>query len=145
MNSQRSSFLVAAIAAGFLAPGAAHADQCAYIKKAHATTAAGFVKPGMVLREYCEPCGERTPAESKPVTVTEVAVTRVGTPEEFWELTVNGRGLDLAYTYVPFEGRYVNLASLAKCPAEGVSTYLDVPVPVVPPAPAPAPAPAKTK
>ena len=141
MHVTPSSFLVAALTlGGTLAPSAALADQCAYIKKAQATAAARFVKPGMVIREYCEPCGQRTPSASTALTVKEVAATPVGGPENFWELSVNGRGLDLAYTYVPFKGRYVNLATLAKCPADFVSTYLDVPAPAATPAPKPAPA-----
>lgn len=141
--ARRNSIVLALALAGPFAATQARADQCAYTTKAQAEAAKTFVTAGMVLREYCEPCGDKDPAASKAVVVTDVAIRETGF-ENTWELVVNGTGYDLAYTFVPHKGRYVNLASLAKCDAHSVSTQLDLPVPP-PAAPAPKVTPAPNK
>lgn len=135
-----STFLMATMTLGgtFVA-SEAQADQCAYINESQATAALRFVKPGMVVRAYCEPCGEHVPAASRATTVTTAVVRPAGMQGEYAEVAINGEGIDLAYTFVPYEGDYVNLASLAECPAQGVSKKLDLPASTAPANPTPAP------
>lgn len=94
----------------------AMADQCAYITKAQAKQAVKMVVETTTLQTLCEPCGETV---AKKVTYKEVGVRDVNY-QGYWELQADGKGLDLAYTYV----NGLNLAQLVGCKATGVSLSL---------------------
>ncbi len=89
------------------------ADQCAYVTKAQAKAALKMVLETTTLQTLCEPCGETA---AKKVTYKDVGVRDVKY-QGYWELQVDGAGLDLAYTYV----NGLNLAQLVGCPATRVS------------------------
>jgi len=73
--------------------------------------------------EYCEPCGEQAPGV--PQTAKDVAV--VDTGDNYKEVLIGGKSIDLAYVFVKTSDlRYENLASIAGCPATGVSPSLAV-------------------
>jgi hypothetical protein len=114
---------IALVACG-LGAGAARADQCAWLDDAAvATRAARELERHRSMISFCEPCGELAPGA--PVEAAEVAVRPVDGGAV--EVTVDGRGIDLAYTYVKTsEHQYRNLASLAGCPASGVSPHLRI-------------------
>jgi hypothetical protein len=102
----------------------ARADQCAWIDRATAERAAELLHRGSKFVEWCEPCGEARPAQTEPQVVREVRVGQAEDPK-YWQLTLNAKPIDLAYVFVLTAGdTYVNLASLASCPAEGVSREL---------------------
>ena len=44
----------------------------------------------------------------------------------YWQIKVNGEGIDLAYMFVDAKiaNKFVNLAAIADCPAERVSPLL---------------------
>mgnify|MGYP006295433697 FL=1 len=44
----------------------------------------------------------------------------------FWEVTVNHQGIDLAYTYYYTNQRWRNLAIALKMPVQDVSEYLEL-------------------
>ncbi len=94
----------------------AMADQCAYITKAQAKAALKMVLETTTLQTLCEPCGESV---AKKTTYKEVGVRDVKY-QGYWELQADGKGLDLAYTYV----NGLNLAQLVGCPANGVSASI---------------------
>jgi hypothetical protein len=101
-----------------LAPALARADQCAFVSQQQANDALELVEPGATV--VCEPCGD-APAT---VRVESVSAAAAGV-EDFWEVSINAAGIDLAYTFVENgDGKYVNLSKMVDCPSEGVSCLL---------------------
>jgi len=99
----------------------AQADQCAYISQQQAGAALDHIKPGTEFLAYCEPCDEPTPARSAMQSVQELRAAPTGY-ENTWEISVNGKGIDLAYTFVKrADGSFLNLSKLAGCPSDDVS------------------------
>jgi hypothetical protein len=115
------------LATALMSAGArlAHADQCQWLddRQVAARAVAALERAGTLVM-LCEPCGEH--AASGPFAVAHVAANPVREPgvEGYVEVDVNERSIDLAYAYVEVDGRYVNLAKLAGCPATGVSATL---------------------
>ncbi|MDJ0842902.1 hypothetical protein [Crocosphaera sp.] len=101
----------------------AYGDQCSYVNKGQALKAATFLKLNQLIYLFCEPCGETVP---QPVTIQSISVGTVSY-EDFWQLSINDRGVDLAYTYIPSSlgQKPINLAALAGCPARDVSPFID--------------------
>ncbi|HEY1959174.1 MAG TPA: hypothetical protein VGH28_26350 [Polyangiaceae bacterium] len=99
---------VASVAMGltvFFVSGWVQADQAAWIAKKDADAGASLIVVGHELRDYCAPCGDKG---YTPRAVTNVAV---GQPNPgYWEVRVNGRGVDLAYEYVLQNGHWKNVA-----------------------------------
>ncbi len=93
------------------------ADQCAYISKSQAKKALGMALKGRVIESLCEPCGQTEP---EYIDVKSIGIRDVNY-DSFWELQVNGEGVDLAYTYI--DGQ--NLSKLSDCPSQGVSPNLN--------------------
>lgn len=101
--------------------GTAHADQCQVLDAAQAYKAASILAGAPHVIDFCEPCGDQVPGI--PEVAHRVEVVGTGTHE----LAINGRTVDLAYTYVQTSPRqYTNLAALAGCEATGVSPTLAV-------------------
>lgn len=99
----------------------AMADQCAYITKDQARDAAKLLKIGDTITEYCEPCGD---SARRTIEVTSIGYAPVGY-ENWYELQVNGKGVDLAYTFLRTSSVVdSNLSFLVGCPAQGVSIFL---------------------
>ncbi|WP_107669069.1 hypothetical protein [Cyanothece sp. BG0011] len=101
----------------------AYADQCSYIDQEQGLKAASFLKLNQLIYLFCEPCGETTP---QPVTIQSISVGTVGY-QDYWQVSINNQGVDLAYTYVPSSvgEKPINLAALAGCPAEDVSPFIN--------------------
>ncbi len=97
------------------------ADQCQYTTQQQAQRALEIVQAAKTARSsvisaFCEPCGDVQP---QVISVYSSMAAPVGM-DEYWGLFLNGSNVDLAYTYV----NGLNLAFLAGCPAEGVSTAI---------------------
>jgi hypothetical protein len=126
--------LPTAIACSLTIPTIAKADQCAYISKEQALRAIEHLEPGKQIYKFCELCGDKRP---QPVLINNVSLTNVP-GMKFWEIKVNGRGIDLAYTYVNYPGApldrggrkfvrpQVNLALISNCPADSFSPIISV-------------------
>lgn len=102
---------------------AAFADQCAYITKQQAIAAVSRLEKGQTIYKLCEPCGEKVP---QAVKINSVSAGTVGY-ENYWGVEVNEQNIDLAYTYINTNNnkdRKVNLATLARCPAQNVSRFI---------------------
>lgn len=102
---------------------AAFADQCAYITKQQAIAAVSRLEKGQIIYKLCEPCGEKVP---QAVKINSVSAGTVGY-ENYWGVEVNEQNIDLAYTYINTSNnkdRKVNLATLARCPAQNVSSFI---------------------
>ena len=101
----------------------AYADQCAWIDDAAALEAQRILKSSPKFIEYCEPCEERAPGPPQIAKTVEVQTA----DGDYKEVAINGKGVDLAYVFVKTsDARYENLASLAGCPATGVSPSLTI-------------------
>ena len=112
----------AAIAFALAAATPALADQCAWNEKAVADKAAALLKKGTTLQEICAACGDK---KAKPLVVDHTVVAQTSDPK-FYEVQVNGRGLDLAYVFVDDHGRWVNLGRAVTCGvAAGTKMTLD--------------------
>lgn len=101
---------------------AAYADQAAYITKAQAEKAAAFLKDKKQIRHYCAPCDDKG---DRVEDVASVEAAPAGY-EQFWEVRVNGEGVDLAYVYFETkEGKWKNLAKELDIKVKDVPKYLE--------------------
>lgn len=115
---QSKKLILVALFSGILM-NSAWADQCALISAEQAGKALDFLKPGGTIVEFCEPCGDKD-FYSKPDQL--IADIQARQEQEYWSVKVNGKELDLAYTFVRnAEGSYLNVSKLANCPSDDVS------------------------
>lgn len=91
-----------------LSPSAASADQYMRVSEESADMARDYISDSLAIYEYCVPCGDIT---WKHITAGLVEIERAE-DKEHYEVLVNGKVIDLAYTYVLFNERWVNLAML---------------------------------
>jgi hypothetical protein len=97
------------------------ADQCQALTKVQATEAAKLIKIDDTVFSFCVACGDKKPT---PIKVTSIAVT---SSQSYWELSLNGKGVDLAYTYVKTSStRATNLAGMVGCQASDVPYFIPV-------------------
>lgn len=83
------------------------ADQAAYITRVQAEKAAAFLKDKKEIRHYCAPCDDKGD-EVEEITTVEAAPAGY---HDYWEVKVNGKGIDLAYVYFQTKkGKWKNLA-----------------------------------
>jgi hypothetical protein len=103
----------------------AKADQCAYITKEQASKALSSLNLSQTIYFLCEPCGEIRPTSS---LIESLSIETVGY-QEYWQVTINGKGIDLAYTFVDagIDNKLINLAAIANCTATDVSIVLPNP------------------
>lgn len=109
---------LASLAVGLVAisvSALAEADQAAWIDKKDAEAGAAMVIVGQELRGYCAPCRD-TAYSARTVSSVTVAQPRAN----YWEVRVNGRGVDLAYEYVLQNGKWINLATAIGLTVHGV-------------------------
>ena len=98
------------------------ADQAAYITQAQAQKAAAFLKDKKQIRHYCNPCDDKGDRVEDISTVEAVAVTD---SKPYWEVLVNGKGIDLAYVYFQDkDGDWKNLAKKMKIKVSDVPKSL---------------------
>jgi len=99
------------------------ADQAAYISKAQAEKAAAFLKDKKQIRHYCSPCDDKGDRVEDIGNVE--AATVKDSSEGWWEVKVNGEGIDLAYIYFRTKnGKWKNLAKELDIKVERVPKYL---------------------
>lgn len=100
----------------------AFADQAAYVTKSQAEKAAAFLKSQKQIRHYCAPCDDKG---DKIEDVKEVSAAPAGY-QDFWEVKVNGDGIDLAYVYFQTkDGKWKNLAKELDIKVDDVPKFLD--------------------
>ena len=108
----------------FFVSALVHADQAAWISKKDADAGAALVVVGQEVRDYCAPCGDKT-YSARTVASVGVAQPNPG----YWEVRVNGRGVDLAYEYVLSNGHWRNLAMAVGLQVTGVPAELPAALP----------------
>lgn len=84
----------------------AYADQAAYISKQDAEYAANVIRNYPMVMFYCEPCGD-THWQMESINSVYARYTEF---ENYWEVVINDKGVDLAYTYVLDKNIWVNIA-----------------------------------
>lgn len=108
----------------------AMADQCQAISGAEAERAALLLQKNAVVTDYCEPCNEGGKKEGKISVVNKVKLeTIVLGKQVYTEVKVNGKSVDLAYTFVQVApNRSVNVAKAINCQTldeSSVSSVID--------------------
>ena len=117
----RTKAVLVSIALAILA-GAAYADQAAYITQAQAEKAAALLKDKKQIRHYCAPCDEKG---DRVEEIEKVEAAPAGY-QQFWEVKVNGEGVDLAYVYFQTEkGKWKNVAKELDIKVSDVPKYLE--------------------
>lgn len=105
----------------------AKADQCQVVTQAQADAAVSILRASEQMLEFCEPCGDVSPSVSAlvPGEISVRAWNGNNANATFYEVTVNGRAVDLAYVFVPGQNGYFdNLAQRVGCTTVGVSERL---------------------
>jgi hypothetical protein len=114
----RLSIAFAALLA--LIPAIASADQFAYLDLKQAVAALDAIDHApRTLQAFCAPCGD---AGATAIEVHDMGIARVwddrgsarpyadGAGDTYWEIEVDGTGIDLAYVYVKTPAGWENLA-----------------------------------
>lgn len=111
---------------------AVYADQCQALDADMAGAAIKLLKDVPVLG-YCEPCND--PAPNNVPSVKAASVKRhASIVKGMEEIAVDGKDVDLAYTYVQ-TGKYTwtNVGLMVGCGAKGVTAFLSLGKPAKPP------------
>ena len=118
------------LACGLLTASAfTYADQCQLIPVDQVSRALNYLKPASQFVKFCEPCGDKDFHKQNVQTVNSLSVNKDEIlNEDLWEISVNGRGIDLAYTFLrTADGSYLNMSKLADCPSQSVSAGFAAP------------------
>ena len=107
----------------------AQADQCQLIPVEQAATALNHLKPESQFVNFCEPCGDKDFYQRPVQTVNSLQTNKDEVSGQvYWEISVNGKGIDLAYTFLrTADGSYLNMSKLANCPSQSVSAGFAAP------------------
>ena len=101
----------------------AWADQCAYIAKELAIATVSRLNLQDDIYLYCEPCEDKRPKFTKVASLA----AKTTEYQDYWEVEVNNKGIDLAYTFIKIDDdQYLNLAIAVGCPVQGVSSMLRI-------------------
>lgn len=99
----------------------AFADQAAYIHKNDAMHAVNLLKESEQVKHFCNPCDDHT-VRTDNIGTLESAFTNY---ENFWEVKINGAGVDLAYLYyIDATGKWRNVAERIGLKVFDVPKYL---------------------
>lgn len=123
-----------AVALLALSPAIASADQFAYLDLKQAVSAlAALDQAPREVQAFCAPCGD---ARATAIEVRDLGIARVwdddhsarpyadGEGRTFWEVELDGEGIDLAYVYVRTPAGWENLALALGLQATGVPRML---------------------
>lgn len=100
----------------------AFADQAAYVTQKQAEKVAAFLKDKKEIRHYCAPCDDNGDKTEAIATVDAVVADA---SKGYWEVKVNGEGVDLAYVYFKTKsGKWKNLAKEIGVKVSDVPKYL---------------------
>ena len=132
--SMPNRYAIAFAALLALFPPVACADQFAYLDLKQAVAALAMLDRGpRTLQAFCAPCGD---ARATAIEIRDLGIARVwddrgsarpyadGDGRTFWEIEINGVGIDLAYAYVETPAGWENLALALGLDARGVPRML---------------------
>ncbi len=98
------------------------ADQFAYIEPDLAKRAAKLLEHEAEIYIFCEPCSESHGQIEKVYSIETADVNFEG----YHEVRINGKGIDLAYTFIKRDGKWKNAAFLLGLIPSGVSREVSV-------------------
>ncbi|MEZ5426279.1 MAG: hypothetical protein R2747_08445 [Pyrinomonadaceae bacterium] len=97
------------------------ADQAAYITEKQAKEAVELLKDKGEIKHYCAPCEDKS-IRLEAIEAIEAAPAGY---ENYWEVKVNGDGIDLAYVYFKNKkGKWKNVAKELDIKVSDVPKYL---------------------
>lgn len=101
----------------------AQADQAQRISKKEANSALQLLKTENihVIKALCKACEDKLPQN----IVIENMSVQDANYKGLWELVINGQVIDLAYYYVPIQGRWKNFARAVDIYVDDMPKYLD--------------------
>jgi hypothetical protein len=99
----------------------ASADQAAYITKVDAERAHNLLKNTGTLKYYCAPCRD---AGVESIAVRDMRKADVNY-KGYWEIRINGDGVDLAYLYFLENDRWRNVAIALSIPVQDVPEFIE--------------------
>ena len=112
---------IAILMLGLMLTCAVFADQAAYITKEEAQKTAEFLKTKTQIKHFCAPCDDKT-IKTEDISTVEAVPTNT---EDYWEVKVNGEGIDLAYVYFQTKsGKWKNLAMEMDIEVDSVPKFL---------------------
>ena len=97
------------------------ADQAAYISKDEAMAAHALLQKSTTIKSFCAPCGDHN-SVLIPVKTIDVTYTNY---QNYWEVQINGKGIDLAYTYFLSNNKWRNVAIAMGLPVSGVPEFIE--------------------
>jgi hypothetical protein len=125
MKRSLITMLAAVIGVGslaFLAERTANADQAAWNSRRDSARAVRLLAEAEAVIHFCAPCGDTTSRREK---VESIGIAQVEPGSQYWEVQVNGEGVDLAYLYFQDKkGRWKNAAMEASIKVSDVPKYL---------------------
>jgi len=115
-----------------LCASTALADQYAYVSLRQAVDAMKMLTEGSVVHSFCAPCNDKA---SIPIGIRLLEIGRVweGTSAvpyrssdgvSYWEVSLNGQPIDLAYVYIRRGTQWENLAMVLGLAVVDVPRYL---------------------
>ena len=102
----------------FAAP--AFADQAIWVSQETAQQAVAILEKEKIYYDYCAPCEDKF---AEKVIIKNVKM--IPKSDQYWAVTVNGKDIDLAYTYVKEGKQWVNLAIKLAVEVDSVPDALD--------------------
>ena len=99
-------------------------DQQAYVSQRDAEAGAALLGAAGTAFAFCEPCGDTEPTQ----LYFDYADARYTGYESFFQVHLDGQGVDLAYTFVLLRGTrtLVNAALILGLDASGVSSVVQL-------------------
>lgn len=99
----------------------AFADQAAWVSRAEAQRALKLLSEYDTVIHYCAPCNDSVARTEK---IESIGLFRVKN-ENYWEIQINGKGVDLAYIYFPKkQDKWMNVAMNVKIDVSDVPKQL---------------------
>ncbi len=120
--SARLAFIAATASFLFMSP--AFADQAAVLTSVDANSAVSILKEQKTILDYCEPCSGSKRTEVTVKSVDTVRFQPKDPQNNEWIVRVNGKEIDLAYTFISRYGAWENLAGILNIDVYDVSYTL---------------------
>ena len=125
MKRSMITLLAAVIGVGslaFVAERTANADQAAWNSRRDSAKAVRLLAEADAVIHYCAPCGDTT---SRRETIESIAIAQVEPGSQYWEVRINGEGVDLAYVYFQHKSKkWKNVAKDVSIKVSDVPEYL---------------------
>lgn len=121
MKLRRSILIIATLLILGFTTIPAYADQAAWVSRAEAAKALRILAEYGSIKHYCAPCDSE---EVRDEVINDIGMFSVE-GGKYWEIRVNGKGIDLAYVYFPKkQNQWVNAAMQAKIKVSDVPKKL---------------------